>query len=277
MPQLQIAALRPKQDRLRSKIGGVPWGLPPHWWPTCCGHPQKLLGQFCHEPPMIDLGEEGAVLHLFQCLECLGLVDDSSRAAFIVDDSELSQGLVTIPGYDDKPDLGERLIGEVWIDGWEANDDGIPTERLNEFLTWETWSPLLKEFPDVRWFEGREATRFGGSPRWTGNGPGNFPPPPFEFLLQLDSGLYFKGDPPTPDEAGCPLNITEVVDGRGSHFSTTKPDVNKIRLNSPWHITQERFEDHYWVEYTNLGTDGVAYVFIDRTKTPNEVRWFWNR
>src|SRR5579864_8582585 len=102
MPKFQIAALLPPQDRLRSKIGGIPWGLPPRLWPTCCGHPQKLLAQLCHEPPILDLGAEGSVLHLFQCLECMGIGNDTGRAAFIIDRSILGDGLVTIPGYDDK-------------------------------------------------------------------------------------------------------------------------------------------------------------------------------
>ena len=70
LPQFRIAAFSGTQTELRSKVGGLPWGLPKERWPRCCQRPQKLLAQLRHEPPMLDLGDAGAVLHLFQCLDC---------------------------------------------------------------------------------------------------------------------------------------------------------------------------------------------------------------
>ena len=79
LPTFQIATLAGEQTCLRSKLGGVPWGLPVERWPVCCGQPQKLLAQLCHQPPMLDLGAPGAVLHLFQRLDCLGIAESGQR------------------------------------------------------------------------------------------------------------------------------------------------------------------------------------------------------
>ena len=127
-----------------SKIGGIPWGLPSDHWPSCCGRPQKLLAQLCHEPPMLDLGFPGAVLHLFQCLECCG-IDEYGRDAFVIDGAHLGNGLVRVPEYDRSPDLGNALIGEFWITGWEEHEDGIPAARLAEFFIEEDLWALQDE------------------------------------------------------------------------------------------------------------------------------------
>jgi hypothetical protein len=136
---------------------------------------------------MLDLGEEGAVLFLFQCLECGGIGDDggnSGRAGFIVHQKALGNGPTRVKGYDHKSELGEPLIGEVFINGWEEADDNIPEKRLPEFFTWKSWSPLCDEYPDVEWFDGRESTKFGGTPDGPETDPGNW-----QFLL-LNS--FFK-------------------------------------------------------------------------------------
>ena len=135
LPSFQIATLAAEpQERLRSKLGGVPWGLPAERWPTCCGQPQKLLAQLRHEPPMLDLGALGAVLHLFHCLECAGVGrgrdGTNAGAAFVLDASELSDKLVRVPGYDHPSPSLHPLIGEFWLAGWQEVDDGIPSARL---------------------------------------------------------------------------------------------------------------------------------------------------
>ena len=70
---------------------------------------------------MLDLGSPGAVLHLFQCLECCG-IDDCDRGSFLVDASDLGHGLVGISNQDLNSALGKTQIGEVWIDGWKGGD-----------------------------------------------------------------------------------------------------------------------------------------------------------
>lgn len=270
MPRFKIATMMPAQDRLLSKIGGLPWGLPQRLWPTCCGKPQKLLAQLCHEPQILDLGEVDAVLHLFQCMECLGIGDESGRAAFIVNQTVLGNGLTMTEGCDLPGDMGEGLIGEAWIDGWDEGDDGIPESRLEEFFTEKNAWAIHDEFPDMDWFDGHRMTRFGGTPRWTGNGPMNLRLRPFEFLFQLNNDLYASGPPPTPDMVGC--DVYTFADSR-----LVKPGPGMRRQNAPWIVKYDHSSNDYAFEFTNLGTDGTVFVFIDRTRKPHAVRWFWNR
>jgi hypothetical protein len=277
MPRFKIAAMMPAQDRLLSKIGGLPWGLPQRLWPRCCGKPQKLLAQFCHEPQILDLGSVDAVLHLFQCMECLGIGYESGCAAFIAERVVLGDGLTRIEGCELPGDLGDGLIGEAWIDGWDEEDDGIPESRLGEFFSEKSVWAIQDEFPDVDWFDGRRMTRFGGTPRWTGNGPMSFPPPPFEFLLQLNNGLYMPGTPPSPDVVGCDVYTYTYSDERVTDTELVKPQPSEKRPNAPWLVAHERSSSHYEFEFTNLGTDGTLFVFIDRARKPHVVRWFWNR
>jgi len=274
-PHFQIATLAGKQDRLISKIGGVPWGLPEKYWPACCGRPQKLLAQLRHEPPMLDLGSPGAVLHLFQCLECGG-IDDCGRDAVLLNESDLGCGLVRIEGFNVEPDLGNSLIGELWIDGWDEVDDGIPDARFSEFFDEKSVWKLHDEFPAIDWYSCREKTKFGGSPRWTGNGP-SFEPPPFEFLFQLDNYLFLDGLPPNPNEVGCVV-ITNTLKKNGNSDQTcVRPDAGRTQENAPWAVMYDYGSDHHYVDFTNLGSDGTLYVFFDRNQQPHEVRWLWRR
>ena len=275
-PRFQIATLVGEQRNLISKIGGVPWGLPEDFWPSCCDRPMKLLAQLCHEPPILDLGAPGAVLHLFQCLDCLGIgPEEVGGTAFIINQSHLERGLVRVAGHDEEGELGNRLIGEFWITGWDEHDDGIPAERMPEFFIEKDLWKLQDEYPHIEWFDPREKTKFGGTPRWTGNGPMGFPRSPFEFLLQIDNLLFLSGPPPNANEAGC--SITEYSDDQSTESVHTKPEPGAERINAPWGIMRERTADDFYAEFTNLGTDGTLYVFIDRTQQPHRVKWIWNR
>jgi hypothetical protein len=270
-PIFQPATLAKPQTRLISKIGGIPWGIPPKLWPKCCGKPEKLLAQLRHDPPMLDLGQSGAVLHLFQCLECLGISNEAGRRAFIVDQSKLSPGLVTVPDYDAACDLGGPLIGEAFIIGWTEKDDRIPQARLPEFFDERQLWSLHEEFKSINWFDPREMSRFGGSPRWTGNGPQGFPRPPFEFLFQLDNLLFVQGKCPSADDVGC--GVTRRTDSKDH---TTQPHPGNVRPNAPWGI-QSDSSNEYCFEFTNLGTDGTLYAFVNRNRAPYAIEWFWNR
>lgn len=280
VPSLQIAALAGEQTHLRSKLGGVPWGLPAERWPTCCGQPQKLLAQLCHEPPMLDLGAPGAVLHLFQCLECLGIGEGENGSnegtAFVLDDSQLTDGLVRVPGYDAELDFGGPLIGEFWLTGWQEEDDGIAPARLPEFLDEQEYWALQDEFPHLDWDDERQRTHFGGGPRWTGNGPQTVPPAPFEFLGQLDTFLSLPGPAPAPDAVGCTVAEHTEVNGK-TVFSYRRPAPEQRRPNAPWNLVYRQGATEHRAEYANFGSDGTAYVFIDRTQAPPAVRWWWNR
>ncbi len=259
-PTFKIASLTGDPDRLVSKIGGVPWGLPADLWPSCCGCPQKLLAQFRHEPPMLDLGSSGSVLYLFHCLECCGF-DECGHSALIVEASKLGEEPVRVPGYDHVCDLGGPLIGEFLLDGWTENDDGI------------YWT-LENEFPDIDFLDPLVRTRFGGVPRWTVNGPGQVPPAPFEFLFQINNYLYFDGPAPQADEVGCV--VAGCLQPSGERV-TVLPQSDRKKANAPWGIMNEPEWGLHSAEFTNLASDGIIYVFIDRTQTPHAVQWFWNR
>ena len=276
-PIFQVATLSRPLDRLCSKIGGVPWGFPADHWPVCCGRPLKLLAQLIHEPPMLDLGTDGTVLHLFQCMDCLGINEPEGRISLILDRSQLDNGPAMVPGYNDEGEFGRGLIGEFFINGWKSSDDGIPPKRLPEFFCERELWRLQDEFPEINWFDGREQTRFGGSPRWTGNGPLDYPKPPYEFAFQLCNDLYIDGPLPTADEVGAEVSTYRYADGRAQDYSITRPDPSRERANAPWHVVRENGESYYMCEFTNLGTDGVVYVFIDRSITPHQVTWYWNR
>lgn len=104
-----------------------------------------------------------------------------------------------------------------------------------------------------------------------------FPPPPFEFLFQLHHRLVLEGLPPPPSEAGCVVSKHQVDAAGATVWTNARPEPGELPPNAPWTILYEPPADHFWVEFTNLGSDGTAYVFIDRTQRPHEVRWIWNR
>lgn len=273
-PVFEIATLCGIQDKLISKIGGVPWGFPPSMVPTCCDRPQKLLAQLCHEPPMLDLGAPGCVLHLFQCLECWG-IEECGRGVVLLDQSRLNEGL-NLPAEDETlPAWDRQLVGELWITGWDAADDGIPSSRLPECFTETRLRSLHNEFNHIDWFHPMEKTKFGGTPRWTANGPQGYPPPPFEFLFQIDNSVPLQGSPPDPNQVGCGLTVFAASGSpREVHH---EPEPGKHRINAPWTVFYEEAIDCLYADFTNLGSDGTIYAFIDRTQHPPEVRWFWNR
>lgn len=265
LPNFTVATLSDEPTKLRSKTGGVPWGIPAELWPRCCDAPQKLFAQLIHASPALDLGGE-YVLFLFQCLECCGL-DDDGCAAVIVSRDDLQDGPVTVANYDKQPELGERLIGEMFIDSWESVDDGIPDARYPEFFKEAQLWAIQDEFDEIEWFD--QKSRFGGVPRWTGNGPQNPPSKPFEFLLQLGTWLDIPGAPPPPDRIGCQVRIEG-----SSHEAPFQP---RTKQNAPWAVCYRPQLGDYTVEYTNLGSDGTAYVFIDRSSSPPVAVWYWNR
>jgi hypothetical protein len=42
-------------------------------------------------------------------------------------------------------------------------------------------------------------------------------------------------------------------------------------------LIYEKGADSYGIDFVNFGSDGTAFVFIDRLSNPPEVRWHWNR
>ncbi len=222
---------------------------------------------------MLDLGDSNAVLQLFQCLECCGF-DDSGKSSVLLKRSQLSDRLTTVDVSGYQPALGYPLIGELWIDGWTDADDGIPDSRLGDFFRHESMWSLQEEFSQIDWYDIRERTKFGGTPRWTGNGPMGFPEGAFEFAFQIGNAVCLLGQVPNADDVGC---YVSELNSSGSDWNTTLPTAEAKRPNAPWALFHEPPNSFFTAEYTNLGYGGTIYVFIDRSKTPHQVQWFWNQ
>ena len=280
-PRFRLATLSAPQQKLCSKIGGAPWGLPVDLWPRCCGgYLQKRVAQFLHQPPMLDLGDPNAVLHLFQCPKCGGTSDDDiGRGVLILDRKVLGDELSTPDGYDDAIDRGRPLIGEAFLEGFDQHDDGISESRLPDFFDEERLWQLQDEHPRVDWFDPKSDNKFGGSPRWTGNGPriyfgpGEFEWPNSQFLFQLGESIWMPGEAPHPDDVGCQLFLNDL----NRHQRMIKPSPGKEKKNAPFSIGVSEGSEGWWFDFINLGTDGTLFVFAERATKPLRVRWFWNR
>jgi hypothetical protein len=287
LPQLQIATLQPPQSRFRSKFGGLPWGLPVEKWSRCqqCHARMSLLAQLSHDPPALDLGDPEYVLHLFQCQNCFGYDAGEGNDAEMVRASELGRGLTPLPQGENLSGILatnlDQMVGELWIEGWTEQDDGFDPALAKELFDQDRWIQL-PESDRHRMFESRWRTKMGGIPYWTGNGPLQRPRAGYEFLFQMDSAIPLRGAVPTPDEVGGMVTVTELA-GEGMEVRIArqdyhKPQPGKGKVNAPWNVEVDAATPgEYFVEITNFGTDGTAYVFINRNSNPASVYWFWNR
>lgn len=258
-PKFQIAALKGPQRKLRSKFGGLPWGLPLERWSRCqsCGRLMSLLGQLCHNPPALDLGGSKHVLHLFQCQECFGYESGKGNDAVMIPVRELGPKITPLPEAEDLHGLlgsdSDRLVGELWIEGWKKVEDGLDPIPAKDAYNERKWLDLPEAVAnsmfDIRW-----RTKMGGIPYWTGNGPNLFKPRKgYEFLFQLNNSIEFSGSPPNKQEWNG-------------------------KVNAPWDLSvYKSATPRFVIEITNLGTDGTAYFFINRGYKPAKVYWFWNR
>jgi hypothetical protein len=92
--------------------------------------------------------------------------------------------------------------------------------------------------------------------------------------MQIDTFLSIQGCLPDPSRIGCDVYVRQE---NGQMETLPVPSTAK-RENAPWSATQELEQDNeYCVEFANFGSDGTAYVFIDRETTPPRVIFFWNR
>src|SRR5262245_40468382 len=141
LPEFKIASLRPPQRTFRSKVGGLPWGLAQEQWRRCqeCWRLMSLLAQLRHHPPALDLGGGGHVLHLFQCQECFGYEAGQGNDAVMVPLRSLGQGLTQLPPSEDlRGILGgelDRLVGELWIEGYKTEDDDLKAMLGKQLFT----------------------------------------------------------------------------------------------------------------------------------------------
>lgn len=226
-----------------------------------------LVAQLPHHPAVLDLGDDRWVLHLFMCANG-GLCEtwdgnSGCNAAIVLGNDELETALA-------EPPPGLPLNGEVFISGWSEQDDGIEPARLPEFLDAEAFWRMPATETGILDF--RLKTKCGGVPYWTANGPQAVPPAPFVYLMQMDTVLFVDGDMPSADEAGCSIQINHPT--RVEQFHSPPESV---RPNSPNHLQQVAGSDFYCVDWVNFGSDGTAYVFINRKTNPPQVHWYWNR
>ena len=168
----------------------------------------------------------------------------------------------------------DQMVGELWIDGWKEEDDGLDPALAIELFDQGKWMQLPKRVTNSM-FEKHWRTKMGGVPYWTGNGPLQTPSQDYEFLFQLDTRIKFDGSPPKPDDVGGVVFVSELV-GKRSKLQCNSPSSNK-KQNAPRAIIVDDSKKKFSVEITNFGTDGTAYVFINRKSKPAEVYWFWNR
>jgi hypothetical protein len=265
-------------------------GFPRQLWPICreCDQPLALLAQLPHQPPVLDMGDPKWVLHLFQCTtsSCsTWSYDTGCNAALILPREALTEGLTHPPaataprptiawaGSNRIPIADPSMHGEIWITGWREHEDGIPDHLITAYYDRTEFDALPENLRFPHNFDSRLATKTGGVPYWTGNGtPPDIPQAPFEYLMQIDSYLVLRGPLPSPS-VGCDVHFIDV------HKMETLavPEADR-RENAPWHISQEvGAEDEYSAAFANFGSDGTAYVFIDRETSPPDVVLFWNR
>ncbi len=276
VPELAVATLLPAQQAFQSKFGGKPWGFPIRHWPHCaeCGTPMALLAQLAHAPPALRLAADGDVLHLFQCPQggCSSYdFRAGCTAGLIVKQAELTQGLTQAPAAcEDTQEI--RLNVELWITGWTEQEDGIAENLTAAFFDWDQFDDLPEDFQSFG-FDASRRTKSGSVPLWGGNGVAEHPAAPFEFLMQINTSLVVRGAMPAADAIGCHTRINQA-DGGSRDLPVSD---HARRETAPWFAQQDEGEDVFHVEFANFGSDGTAYVFINRSTSPPGIAWSWSR
>jgi hypothetical protein len=299
LPDLAVATMQPSQDRLIPKFGGLPWGFPQQIWPFCreCDQPLALLAQLPHQLPVLDLGDLKSVLHLFQCTtsSCSPWsYDTGCNAAFILPRGALAEGLTPTPkatrprpvsawaGPNRIPIVDLSMHGEIWITGWREHEDGIQDHVSAAYCDPTEFYTLPEEFQFPHRFEPRLATKTGGVPYWTGNGPcaaPDIPQAPFEYLMQISS-LVLRGSLPSASVVGCDVHLVHMNAEKNAIYKmeTLAVPEDDRRENAPWYLSQQvGSEGEYFAEFANFCSDGTAYVFIDRETSPPGIVLFCNR
>lgn len=221
-----------------SKLGGRPLGFPAHLWPVCseCGQAMSFLGQFSHGIHLPRIPARHS-LFLFKC-ERESICDfwdpiAGANACITLAHTGLSAAFTPPPAGSDVPSLLE-----LWVDRWEAADDGIP-ELLEAHFYDERFESLPETVQSPHGFKPGAATKAGGLPYWTSNGLTPIPAsaePLGRLLLQLDHWL-------------------ELAD-------TAQALQARISL-LPEHGPGSVLRDGQRIDIANFCCDGIAYV-MDR-------------
>jgi hypothetical protein len=248
-----------------------------------------LLAQLPHDSPALDLGDPRWVLHLFQCTTAgcsTWSYDEGCNAAFILPREALGESLTPMPqAIVERPvyarvagiaPVGHSMHGELWITGWNEHEDAIPQDMSPAYFDPVAFDALPEKFQFPHGFDHRLSTKTGGVPYWTANGPGglpDIPPSPFDYLMQIDTHVFIQGRLQDPPTIGCDVYLREA---NGRMERRPVGDAAR-RENAPWEAYESDRDGEYVVEYANFGTDGTAYVFIDRQTSPPRALLFWNR
>jgi hypothetical protein len=309
IPSFAIASMRPPQTKLLPKFGGLPWGFPVDNWPVCreCASQMALLAQLPHDPSVgLDFGDEAHVLHLFQCptAGCSSYAYDAGcTASLLLRGEDLGDGLTEPPhAGPPKPNpyvamsrtnrdgdkhvehfLSPPMNGEFWITGWTELEDGIRPDQKTIYYDGSKFNDASDEErePYRKFFQPDEyATKFrtkvGGFPYWGARHGVSLPQGCFEFLFQIDTFLCVAGSLPKPEDVGCDVFMETGASGYDA-ATHVRVSEEKKRPNAPWSVSQTRTDDEFTAEFANFGTDGAAYVFIDRQKSPPDIIWAWSR
>jgi|GEM_PF-1638669 len=308
VPRVVVASLQPPQTALMPKFGGLPWGFPVERWPVCrdCMGSMVLLAQLPHNAAAgLGLGDDVHVLHLFQCptAGCSSSAYDAGcTASLILRCEELGDGLTEPPAGPPAPnphvaisrtlETGEKVVerfkpptmyGELWITGWDEYEDGVCADErdvyFDDYLLLDADEDKQEPFRKLQAYEDegfRFYTKAGGFPYWRSFGA-NPPEGPFEFLLQVYPYLYVRGALPKPEEIGCDVLLTSVLETYDEAADLRVPP-DKRRANAPWGARQAPTDGGFCVQFAILGPDSAtAYVFIDRAHWPPRVTWAWSR
>lgn len=241
VPDIRLSFEVPAKGNCIERIGGLPWGLPAHHWPTCteCGRHQSLLAQFTHHNDRLNLGRDGRVLFIFQCNHDPGMCDtwlgqSGANACFVLEPEQLLDVQSCIP--DSHPSV-ER---EALIVGWLEREDGIPESLRASFFNDSEYLKL----PEATLEAVPQVTQLGSVPAWIQSAD-EAPKDGWRFAGQLDSYYSFYSAPSVPDDS--------------------------IRLDP-----QKQCGRSHFCQGANFGDCGIGYFFLRSTGDGvPEGHFFW--
>jgi len=256
-PDFVFGLNAPAQDRLLSKLGGLPWGLPEKDWPNCkeCGRPMHFLAQIKHEPPMIDLGDEKAVLHAFKCdfgsICSFYDTDMGCNAVFVRSEAELGTELIPYPIHriGEEATEGEATtLLELRLTGWNPFNDVLTNEHIAVFHDYDAHFALddATAFPND--FDHLRYTKAGPIPYWSGNGPSLRLKETETFFQLTGDYLLVKDAPPSTerrlaDETACWVWNNQIM------TPLCEPSDKPNETNVVW---------------ANFCSDGIGFFFREK-------------
>ena len=236
---------------LVAKLGGLPWGLPADLWPICreCGRPMSHLAQLPADPPILPLAEN-EVLFIFKC-------EWDSICSFWESDGG-ANAVFTVPRQrlDDAPTAPPPVTGNEPAPGARQAAARItPSPLLEE----NEQIPVLQELGLTRWIEGDD-----GVP------------------AELEDAFYdYDRHNALPDEVAYPPDFDSALCTKAGGVPVWTPATG-AQFIPPGRLllqidTWIRLEDGSDVEVANFCSDGIAYIFIDRTQSPPSYAMRINR